>query len=49
MKTVTVPIPALHLAILDVGKDDWQVVPGKHTFMVGGSSRNLSLSSAATL
>jgi hypothetical protein len=42
-------VPALHVAIFDVGKDDWQVVPGEYKFMVGGSSRNLPLSSAAKL
>jgi beta-glucosidase len=48
-KTITVTIPALHVAIFDVTKDDWQVVPGDYKFMVGGSSRSLPLSAAAKL
>jgi beta-glucosidase len=48
-KTVTVAIPALHVAIFDTAKDDWQVVPGEYKFMVGGSSRNLPLTVAAKL
>jgi len=46
---VTVTIPALHIAISDVTKDDWQVALGEYKFMVGGSSCNLPLSSAAKL
>jgi beta-glucosidase len=48
-KTVTLTVPALHVSIFDVGKDDWQVVPGDYRFLVGGSSRNLPLSAAAKL
>jgi beta-glucosidase len=48
-KTVTVTVPALHLSIFDVAKDDWQVAPGEYKFLVGGSSRNLPLSGAASL
>jgi beta-glucosidase len=49
LKTVTVTIPSLYVAIFEVTRDDWQVVPGDYKFMVGGSSRNLPLSSAAKL
>lgn len=48
-KAVTVTFPVLHVVIFDVGKDDWQVAPGEYKFMVGRSSRNLPLSSAAKL
>jgi beta-glucosidase len=48
-KTVTVTVPALHVAIFDIAKDDWQVAPGEYKFMVGGSSRILPLSIAAKL
>jgi beta-glucosidase len=48
-KTVTVTVPALHVAIFDTSKDDWQVVAGDYKFMVGGSSRSLPLSFATKL
>jgi beta-glucosidase len=48
-KTITVVVPALHISIFDIGKDDWQVVPGDYKFMVGGSSSNLPLSAPAKL
>ena len=48
-KTVTVTVPGLYVSIFDVAKDDWQVAPGEYKFMVGGSSRNLPLSSATKL
>jgi beta-glucosidase len=48
-KTVTVTIPSLYVAMFDVTRDDWQVAPGDYNFMVGGSSRNLPLSSLAKL
>ena len=28
-------VPALHIAIFDVAKDDWHVAPGEYKFMVG--------------
>jgi beta-glucosidase len=48
-KIVTLTVPALHVSIFDVAKDDWQVVPGEYRFLVGGSSRSLPLSAAAKL
>ena len=48
-RTVTITVPALHVSVFDVAKDDWQIVPGDYRFMVGGSSRNLPLSAAAKL
>jgi beta-glucosidase len=40
-KTVTVEIDRKYLSIWDESKDAWSVVPGKYTFLVGGSSDKL--------
>ena len=44
---VTVTIPAKYLSIYEESKDAWQLVPGKYTFLAGGSSRDLPLSKSA--
>jgi beta-glucosidase len=40
-KTVTVEIDRKYLSIWDESKDAWSLVPGKYTFLVGGSSDKL--------
>ncbi len=40
-KTVTVEIDRKYLSIWDESKDTWSLVPGKYTFLVGGSSDKL--------
>jgi beta-glucosidase len=40
-KTITVEIDRKYLSIWDESKDAWSLVPGKYTFMVGGSSDKL--------
>jgi beta-glucosidase len=42
-KDVTVVIPAKYLSIFDEDADGWTLVPGNYTVYVGGSSRNLPL------
>ena len=47
-KQVTVEVPPQYLSIFDEKKNDWQLVPGEYTFMVGGSSQELPLHQSAT-
>ncbi|HYK40662.1 MAG TPA: fibronectin type III-like domain-contianing protein, partial [Candidatus Eremiobacteraceae bacterium] len=47
-KEVTVTIPAKHLFIFDESGNNWKLMPGSYTFMVGGSSRDLPLSKATS-
>ena len=47
-KQVTVEVPPQYLSIFDEKKNDWQLVPGEYTFMVGGSSQDLPLHQSAT-
>ena len=42
-KTVTVAIDPLYLAVYEEAKDDFQVLPGEYSLMVGGSSAELPL------
>lgn len=42
-KEVSVAVRPLYLSIYDEGSNDWKLVPGSYTFMVGGSSQNLPL------
>ncbi len=48
-KTVTVHVEPLYLSIYDVSSKSWKLVPGQYTVSVGGSSRDLPLSSDVTL
>ena len=48
-KTVTVHVEPLYLSIYDVSSKGWKLVPGQYTVSVGGSSRDLPLSSDVTL
>jgi beta-glucosidase len=42
-KTVTIPLDAKLFSIFDESKDDWALVSGDYTILVGGSSENLPL------
>jgi beta-glucosidase len=48
-RTVTVEVPMKYLSIFDVKKNDWSLVPGDYTIMVGGSSQDLPLKQVVTL
>lgn len=48
-KSVTVEIEPKYLSIFDEQKDDWSLLPGEYTIMVGGSSDNLPLKSKVDL
>ena len=41
--TVTVEVDPKYLSIFDEQKDDWSLLPGDYTIMVGGSSDSLPL------
>ncbi len=42
-RTVTVEMDPKYLSIFDVQKDQWMLVPGDYTILVGGSSQDLPL------
>jgi beta-glucosidase len=48
-KEVTVTVDWKYLSIFDEATDDWKLVPGIYSFMVGGSSQALPLSGKVTL
>jgi len=48
-KTVSIAIDPEYLSIFDVAADKWKMVPGSYTFMVGGSSKDLTLSKAVSM
>jgi beta-glucosidase len=48
-KTVTVEIDPKYLSIFDDQKDDWSLLPGNYTLLVGGSSDKLPLTAALTI
>ncbi len=48
-KNVTVTVPRQYLSIYDEKSDQWKLVPGNYTFMAGGSSQELPLTSKVTL
>ncbi|TCK70738.1 beta-glucosidase family protein [Acidipila rosea] len=48
-KDVTVTVPRQYLSIYDEKSDQWKLVPGNYTFMAGGSSQELPLTSKVTL
>jgi beta-glucosidase len=48
-KPVTVEIDKKYLSIWDESKNDWSLLPGDYTLMVGGSSDKLPLKAAVSL
>ena len=48
-KTVSIAVDPKYLSIWDVAGDKWKLVPGSYTFMVGGSSQDLTMSKKITL
>jgi beta-glucosidase len=48
-KDVTVQVEEKFLSIFNVEKNDWQLIPGEYTFLVGGSSQELPLKQATNL
>lgn len=42
-KQVSLRIQTQYLSIFDVANDEWSLIPGKYTFLVGGSSESLPL------
>jgi beta-glucosidase len=48
-KQVTVPVPPLYLSIYDAASSSWKLLPGSYTFMAGGSSKDLRLTSKVHL
>jgi beta-glucosidase len=48
-KNVTVEIEPKYLSIFDEQKDDWSLLPGDYSIMVGGSSDNLPLKGTVNL
>jgi beta-glucosidase len=48
-QTVTVDIDPKYLSIFDEAKDDWTLVPGDYTILVGGSSVDLPLKVTVSL
>ena len=47
--TVTIKVPVKELAYYDVAAKKWTVEPGKYTFKVGNSSRNISKEIVVTI
>jgi beta-glucosidase len=48
-KPVTVEVEKKYLSIWDESKNDWSLLPGDYTFMVGGSSDKLPLKATVSL
>jgi beta-glucosidase len=48
-RSVTVEVDPKYLSIFDVKANDWKLVPGDYTIMVGGSSQDLPLKQVVTL
>jgi beta-glucosidase len=48
-KTVSVEIDPKFLSIFDESKDDWTLLPGEYTILVGGSSQSLPLKATVSL
>ena len=47
--TVSVEIDPKYLSIFDEAKNDWTLVPGDYTILVGGSSQSLPLKATVSL
>jgi beta-glucosidase len=48
-QTVTVEVDPKYLSIFDEAKDDWTLVPGDYSILVGGSSQDLPLKATISL
>jgi beta-glucosidase len=48
-RNITVEIDSKYLSIFDEQKDDWSLIPGDYTIMVGGSSQDLPLKTTISL
>jgi beta-glucosidase len=48
-KEVGIDVDPEYLSIFNVEKDAWQLIPGTHTFLVGGSSQSLPLKETVNL
>jgi beta-glucosidase len=48
-KDVTVNVNKKFLSIFNVKKNGWELIPGEYTFLVGGSSQDLSLKETVSL
>ena len=48
-KTVTVSVDRKYLSIFDESKNEWSLLPGGYTLMVGGSSKDLPLKATIDL
>ncbi|HEY6337807.1 MAG TPA: glycoside hydrolase family 3 C-terminal domain-containing protein [Candidatus Sulfotelmatobacter sp.] len=48
-KEASVVVDVKYLSIFDVDKNDWQLIPGDYTILVGGSSQSLPLKAAISL
>lgn len=48
-KPVSVEVDPKYLSIFNVDRNNWQLVPGSYTFMVGGSSQELPLKESVNL
>ena len=48
-KTVTVEIDPKYLSVFDEAKDQWTLVPGEYSILVGGSSQDLPLKATVSL
>jgi beta-glucosidase len=48
-KAVSVPVDAKYLSIFDEAKNDWKLVTGKYSLMVGGSSDKMPLRETISL
>jgi beta-glucosidase len=48
-RSVSVEVDPKYLSIFDEQKDDWSLLPGDYTIMVGGSSDNLPLKATVNL
>lgn len=46
---VTIEVDPKYLSIFNIEKDAWQLVPGRYTFMAGGSSQSLPLKESVDL
>jgi beta-glucosidase len=48
-KTVSLTVDPLYLSIFNVGRDNWELLPGEYKVYVGGSSRNTPLAAAVQI
>jgi beta-glucosidase len=48
-KSVTVAVDPQTISVFEENKDEWALVPGEYTLLVGGSSQDLPLKAVANL